>query len=165
MTDETADRQQIRDLMARYARSIDRMDWVLLRSCYHPEAMDDHGAFRGSVEEFIAFLDSDQVLLGFECTMHTMTNQNVDLAGDRAHCETYCVAYHRSTDRHPWGRADVTVGLRYVDELERRAGQWRILDRVVVHEWARRDPIEELVDLGDASQWGRRGTRDLSYAR
>ena len=109
MSDELRDRQEIRDLMARYARGVDRMDWELVRSCYHPEATDDHGAYAGGVDGFIDFLASDQVLPGFECTMHTMANQNVDLDGDRAHAETYCVAYHRCTDRHPWGRADVTI--------------------------------------------------------
>jgi hypothetical protein len=43
----------ITDVHLRYRRGIDRMDWDLVRSCYHPGATDDHGPFRGSVEQFI----------------------------------------------------------------------------------------------------------------
>jgi hypothetical protein len=57
------------------------------------------------------------------------------------------------------------VGLRYVDRLVRRDGSWGIVSRVVVHDWARKDPLTEAVDLGDASRWGRRDRADLSYER
>lgn len=162
---ELLDRQAIRDLMAQYARGIDRMDWELVRSCYHHDAHDDHGAYRGDVDGFIDFLASDAVLAGFHCTMHDMGNQHVDLDGDSAHAETYCVAYHRTLPSHPWREADVTIGLRYVDRLEKRDGRWGIVDRVVVHEWARKDPLTEAVDLGVDSEWGRRDRSDLSYRR
>lgn len=162
--DLAQDRQEIRDLMARYARGIDRMDWQLVRSCYHPGARDDRGVFRGDVEELITFLASDQALPAFACTMHTMSNQNVVIDGPCADAETYCITYHRSTERQrDWGRADVTIGLRYVDELERHDGRWGIVNRVVVHEWIRRDPIVDSIDFPDSTQWGRRDMQDLSY--
>jgi hypothetical protein len=33
------------------------------------------------------------------------------------------------------------VGLRYVDDFERRAGEWRIAARVCAFEWSRLDPV------------------------
>ena len=35
-----ADRQAIEDTIARYARGVDRRDWDLVRSTYHPDATD-----------------------------------------------------------------------------------------------------------------------------
>jgi len=37
------DKDQIRDLMSRYARGVDRGDWDLVRDTYHTDATDDHG--------------------------------------------------------------------------------------------------------------------------
>jgi hypothetical protein len=58
---------EITDVVARYARGIDRLDMELVRSCYHPSARDDHGTFKGSVEDFVEWLP-DQ-LARFESTM------------------------------------------------------------------------------------------------
>ncbi|MEY3566868.1 MAG: hypothetical protein RLZ19_882, partial [Actinomycetota bacterium] len=45
--DEVVAREHIRDVVYRYARGVDRRDFDLVRSCYHPDATDDHGPFTG----------------------------------------------------------------------------------------------------------------------
>lgn len=50
---ELKDRQDIRDCLVRYCRGVDRFDREMVRSAYHPDAMDDHGDFVGGVENFI----------------------------------------------------------------------------------------------------------------
>src|SRR5262245_3895943 len=52
------DKDEIRDLMARYARGVDRADWDLVRSTYHSDAYDDHGGYKGGLDGFIAFAKS-----------------------------------------------------------------------------------------------------------
>ena len=47
------DRQAILDCLTRYGRGVDRFDRELVLSAYHPDAIDDHGAFVGTREEFI----------------------------------------------------------------------------------------------------------------
>ena len=42
------DKDEIRDVMARYCRGVDRADWDLVRSTYHTDAYDDHGDYRGN---------------------------------------------------------------------------------------------------------------------
>ena len=37
-------RQEILEVLARYARGVDRADGELLRSCYHEGAMEEHGS-------------------------------------------------------------------------------------------------------------------------
>lgn len=47
MVRELHDRQVIRQVVERYARSVDRQDKDILVSCYHSDAIDDHGMFVG----------------------------------------------------------------------------------------------------------------------
>ncbi len=48
---ELLSKQAIYELQCRYCRGIDRMDQALVRSCYHPDATDEHGSFSGGVED------------------------------------------------------------------------------------------------------------------
>ena len=129
------DRQDIHDVLMRYARGIDRRDFALVASCYHPGANDDHGRFKGPVEDFIPWVT--ETLQRFESTMHFLGNVLIELDGDQAHAETYCVAYHRLVGQD----TDSIAGLRYVDRFERRGGEWRIADRRIVVEWNRIDDV------------------------
>ena len=45
------DKQEIEEVVLRYCRGIDRRDFDLVRSCYHPDARDRHGSFDGTVDE------------------------------------------------------------------------------------------------------------------
>lgn len=153
------DQEQIRDVLARYCRGVDRADSELLRSVYHPGATDDHGLFVGPAETFV-----DQVLpeltKTWSMTMHTLGQSLIELDGDQAAVETYFVAYHRRpADGASW--LD-TFGGRYVDRFERRAGEWRIAHRTVVHEWSK---LEELTMTfpADSFTQGQRNREDLAY--
>ena len=39
------DKQAIREVVLRYCRGIDRLDREMVRDCYWPEAIDEHGSF------------------------------------------------------------------------------------------------------------------------
>ena len=87
-------KQEIGDVIYRYPRGIDRLDFDLVRSCYHPDAVDDHGAFKGNVDEFIEMCR--EFLPRWTATMHFMGNVLIDeIDGTAARAETYAVAYHR----------------------------------------------------------------------
>jgi SnoaL-like domain len=138
-----ADQQEIRDAIYRYCRGIDRRDLALVRSCFHADATDDHGDFRGTVDEFVAYVE--RTLPRYERTMHFIGNVLVEVGhealSDKARAESYVVAYHRqsATDTKP--ARDFVVNLRYVDDFERREGTWRIATRVCVVEFARLDTV------------------------
>ena len=125
----------------RYCRGIDRCDADLIKSAYHPDAYDDHGRFKGNAWEFA---DGAAVSLRrYLATMHSIMNHaitDIDLDAGTAKGEIYCIAYHlRETD----GRRIVDVWWgRYLDRYERREGDWRISERIVVHEWTQEVPIE-----------------------
>jgi len=153
------DVEQIRDVLARYCRGVDRCDAELLRSVYHPGAVDDHGIFKGSAEEFV-----DVVLPGlldtWAATMHVLGQSVIDVRGESADVETYFVAYHRrGADDETW--LD-TFGGRYVDRFEQRDGAWKIAHRVVVHEWSKVEQVEMTFPT-DGFALGVRGRADVAY--
>lgn len=158
--DELLARQEIADVIYRYARGIDRLDFELVRSCYHPDAYDDHGAFKGTVDEFVAAAES--WLPRWTATQHFMGNMLIEVQGDVARAETYAVAYHRREDAEGDGKDDV-MGIRYVDRFECRDGDWRIAHRVVATEWRRVDPVQGARGRGENGVWGRRDRQDVVH--
>jgi hypothetical protein len=97
-----------------------------------------------------------------DATMHFLGTQVIELDGDVAWAETYCLALHRlrATDGAP--ARDKVRPIRYCDRLERRDGEWRIARRVVVYEPGRVDPLsDELL----AAVGGSRDRSDPAYDR
>ena len=156
------DQAEIRDLHLRYCRGVDRMDWELVRSCYHPDATDDHGAYAGGVDGFLEWVAP--ALARYESTTHFTGNQLIEVNGDRAWAEHYARIYHRrpSADGRP--AEDLIVNVRYVDHLDRRDGVWRIASRVVIADADRLDVVAQtwLSGVGEPS---RRDRTDYSYRR
>jgi ketosteroid isomerase-like protein len=151
-------RQEIADAIYRYARGIDRLDFDLVRSCYHPDAYDDHGSFAGTVEEFIAA--AKNFLPQWTATQHFMGNMLIEIEGESACAETYAVAYHRREDEDGNGKDDI-MGIRYVDRFEKRDGAWKIAHRVVSTEWRRVDPVSRALGRGKIGVWGQRDDGDV----
>lgn len=71
----------IRDVLYRYCRGVDRVDLELVRDCYHDDAVDDHGAFRGPPDAYVAWL-ADR-LRAYEHTSHTLGNVLIEVGGGR----------------------------------------------------------------------------------
>jgi hypothetical protein len=166
MSDESqglVDRQKIWECLLRYTRGVDRLDRALTLAAFHPDAMIDQGAFRGGREAFADWVlghhrDHQAV------TQHTMTNFLCEIDGEFAHSETYVSYYGVNLT----GKDSFAVG-RYVDRLERRAGQWRIVDRVCVTEGATdfdKNAVVARFSPGPQSiARSTRNTSDPSYAR
>ena len=155
------DERDIREVLARYSRGVDRSDTELLASTYHPGAVDDHGVFRGDAQVFVEQL-GPRLTKAFDATHHFLGQSLIDLAGDVAHAETYVIAVHR---RGSGDKATLeTFGARYLDKLTRRQGEWRIEERVVVNEWARIDDVREPPLAARLAQ-GLRSRDDLAYRR
>jgi len=163
------DKEAIRDAMCRYSRGVDRGDWELLRSTYHPDAIDEHGDFKGSVDGLIEWLDKR--FAGVDNSMHFLGNCLIEFAGpDLALVETYFVSRRLrppvGDERKVAGPGDAMCREawgRYVDRFERRDGEWRVARRTVVLEAS-----STALALGGARTspltWGRRNRTDPVYA-
>jgi hypothetical protein len=160
-----AAKDEIRDVLYRYCRGVDRCDYALIRSCYHPDASDDHGEYVGGVDGFIAHCEAN--LHRFERTMHFLGNIliEVDLDAGRARSEAYAVAHHHLRASREKPERDFDAYLRYVDDFEQRDGEWRIAARVCAFEWTRMDPVAECpYAFGETFHRGRRDGGDVVFA-
>lgn len=162
------DKQAIHELVNIYCRAADRHDHALMRSLYHEDATDDHGAFfKGPAMEFIDHLPEIQAPMAI--LHHNVTTVNIRFAADnpdRAEGEVYIIAFHQvKTDD---GLMDLLIGGRYLDIYEKRDGQWRFLHRAALADWARVDN-PSTVDLKhpmvDGAHIGTPGDKDPSYSQ
>lgn len=150
----------IRDIQIRYCRGVDRMDFELLRTCFHPEATMDYGFFACGVDEFIALAEAS--LKAYLGTTHFTGNQLVEVSGDSAWAEHYTVATHRCPPEEAIPLHDLVTAVRYIDRMECRDGDWRIARRVLILDWWRKDPVPDF-GPGPEVQPGRRDRSDASY--
>jgi hypothetical protein len=151
---ELLDKQALLELVTRYARAIDRCDLDLLLTCYHDDAVDDHGTFAGPpAEVFPPILEH---MRSMPPTQHVISNAVFVVDGDRAVGEVY-------TDVRvgaPAGGDKLHGGFgRQLDRYERRNGEWRIAHRRVVIEWFDPGPERERPEIRDS----RKDRSDPSY--
>ncbi len=124
------DRLDISDVIARYARGIDRLDEELFQSTYAEDALDDHAVFVGSRDELYGFV-APMLREHRESTHHMLGQQTVEIAGDTAHAETYYIA----TTKNRTGTPLSMLGGRYADRLGKIDGSWVIQARIVLIDW------------------------------
>jgi hypothetical protein len=138
------DKDAIRDVLHRYCRGVDRCDLELLKSCYWPDSYDDHGRFfAGNGHAFCEAIVP--VLQTIERTVHALSNILIDFDGDRAFSECQWTILHRF--REPDAILDWRHQGRYLDILEKRDGEWRILVHKLVKD---ADRLHVTQDIGDA---------------
>ncbi len=162
------DKDEIRDVMYRYCRAVDRCDRELLESCYWPDARDHHGFFVGNAHAFVDYVIP--VLEHALSTTHQLGNVLIEVDGDRACAESYVHVTHRLA-RPNGSLVDNKSNCRYLDSFERRGGEWKILFRAAVVDSMYDEPV--VLNL-DASAFagapvvplmGVRGGADPSYLR
>ena len=160
---ELSDRQAIQDCVTAFARGLDRLDVDLIREVFHPDAMDDHGiivAGPAQLAEWAVDIHRREAT----GSLHFTGTHSCELDGDTAHAETYWLG----TLKDNAGRFNFAAG-RWLDRLERHDGQWKIMVRICVPEWAGRPQMESApeisYELQAQSPQPARDRTDLSYDR
>ncbi len=149
------DERAITEVLHRYCRAADRFDLELMRTCYHDDAIDDHGIFCGPIDDFISYLKQFAGAgTPVQTTMHTIANIIIELDGDVAETECHGIVYMGYEDED--GAWDELSGGRYCDRLERRSGEWRIAHRQVVYEWCR-------IERRDRRSWDKFDQSKFTY--
>jgi hypothetical protein len=167
---QLVDRAEIQDCLCRYARGVDRGDWDLVRSAYHPGAIDQHGDYQGDIEGFITWLE--QRFTGADNSTHFLGNCLIEfVAADHAFVETYFISrrLRPPTDEErnallPGDRICREAWGRYADHFERRSGQWRVARRLVILEASSTAiALGGERSTGKNTVWSSRDTSDPSY--
>lgn len=158
------DRFAIHDVMMRYCRGADRGDPDMIHSAFHDDATDNHYGITLPYREALGSLKNppDGPLVA-----HNLANELVEIEGDVAHSESYFFMVCRLDQGEV--PVDWLLSGRYIDVLERRSGQWRIVQRTTVYDWQRFEPVgdcpgsEVYAKFTEHAAKGSRGTSDWSY--
>jgi 3-phenylpropionate/cinnamic acid dioxygenase small subunit len=120
-----AARQEIAELLVRYATGIDRRDWTLFATCFTDDCLADYGdigVWNGAAE-ITRWMDDMHAPLGH--TMHRITNQIITQDGDDVRSRSYVDAIVMGPDNASGVRA---VGF-YDDVVVNNGGAWQIGQR------------------------------------
>jgi 3-phenylpropionate/cinnamic acid dioxygenase small subunit len=122
---EREDRQDISDLLVRYATGIDRRDWALFRTVFTEDCELDYGEIGSwqGVDAVAEFMEQVHAPAGH--TMHRLSNQVITVDGDKASARTYVDALIMVSDNSNGVNG---IGF-YDDEIVRTADGWRIARR------------------------------------
>jgi hypothetical protein len=157
------DRQAILDCVARHAHGHDRHDSDVIASTYWPDGIDEHGKVLNKGPEYAKWANETHAA-NFKLHTHNITTHLCEIDGDTAHAESYVIVGLLNKD----DKTAQYISGRYIDRLEKRNGEWKLL--------IRRSTVDVMV-VGDASALASpvfkemgymRGTwdkNDLSYAR
>lgn len=118
------DRQDILDCIVRECRARDRQDAEQIASCWWEDGTDEHGAFIYHMPDYPEQANTGH-RAAFRMTSHNITNHLCELDGDTAYCESYVIGglawLNGATTSIAFGR--------YLDQLEKRGGEWRMKTR------------------------------------
>ena len=145
------DRLDIQDCIARLARGEDRRSADLISGSFSPDAVIDMGVFKGSFDEYLSWVVPGDPSL--PVTVHSLGQSVIELKGESALAETLVNSYHRVNTGEE--ERDTAIGGRYLDRLEKRDGQWRIVERTLLYDW--------FMDYGLAADWSQ-GVMGLPFA-
>jgi hypothetical protein len=126
--DDAAARGAITDVLARYARSLDRRDFAEFAACFTTDATAEYAGVRlvPGVEAIVAHVLGVEQL---DATTHLFGLPVIDVDGDEARTEVAATAMLAAGSR-------VRVrGIRYRHRFVLRDGRWRIADLVHSLDW------------------------------
>src|SRR4029077_6099789 len=137
---EAADRLAPRELVDAYAHCADRRDalgqmalftedthFVVYMDVMDPEPTQDlHG--REALAPVFAALNA------YVATMHFNGQSTVEMHGDRATGENYCLAHHLTVTEEG-SRTLMTASIRYLDTMVKQDGAWLFAERRLMVNW------------------------------
>jgi hypothetical protein len=124
-SDDRTARQDIAEVLVRYATAIDRRDWPLFRTVFADDVHADYGdigTFDG-IDAITEFMEVSHVELGH--TMHRLSNLAIDVEGESATARSYVDGVLMAPD----GQSGLNPIGFYDDELVRMSDGWRISRR------------------------------------
>ena len=132
MSDSTDAKIAIRETLYRYSLMVDRRRWELIDEVFTEDAIIDYtsvgaGAGRGPHREQLHWLD--EMLKPWPMNLHLISNEIIDLDGDRA--KSTCCFNAPMGNKDDQGKSTFLTNAGYYhDEWLRTAAGWRIRDRV-----------------------------------
>jgi hypothetical protein len=127
------DKQACADVIISWGLFRDQRRWPELLATFHPDGEIAVSWFRGAFAGFVEHCKRGGP------SKHLIMAPLVRIAGDRAVGETSIVILVRQAIDKVL--VDMTSRARFLDRLEQRQGEWRILERAAIYEHDRLDPV------------------------
>jgi hypothetical protein len=126
--------EELRALVQRYARAVDRRDLDALAELFRPDATLVGSRGAQTLEEW---LDTMRGPRAFPTSMHVLGDPLIALDGSAtgATLDTYAVVYQLSEPGS--GAGDLTLGINYLDRAVLADGRWAISHRESRTLWMR----------------------------
>lgn len=165
---ELLDKQELTELMYKFARALDRVDGELMKSTYWEDAIEEHQDpifpdlffYNDNAHEFI-----DPAMEGFRAlkvTQHRISNPLIENDGDAATAECYVWAYH--VHEEDGVDKEGILGGRHHLKFERRNGAWKIKHRSTVFDWNQNQDASAIWAENFSDKYrGKRDKTDDSY--
>jgi 3-phenylpropionate/cinnamic acid dioxygenase small subunit len=132
------DRDEISDVLHRYAKAIDTKNWTLLETCFTEDLEADFRSFAGKElgRGCAQWLEAIRTTIeGMDATQHLTGNHAHEIRGDQATLTADVQAAHWL--RNERGDPEYTVGGYYECDLARTAEGWRIRKYKLTVNWSR----------------------------
>jgi hypothetical protein len=117
-----------------YARAMDRNEPETLAAIFVKDAKLEGDWFKVEGIAQIQLLPTN-LNKRYSRMMHTVHNQTVDIQGETAEGETYCVAHHLIDGEGRGGPTVFDMGIRYWSRWVRVGESWRFAHRKVTLDW------------------------------
>lgn len=135
---EIDEKLRIYELSYRYAAAVDRRDFDSFVMLFTADGLLLSDDFTLQGRENIR--QTIQNITEFKLTQHHVHNMIVDIQGDSAKGEVYCVANHLYEKEDETRKLD--WGIRYHDEYVKEEGDWLIKRRKLVVDWQQDLPLK-----------------------
>lgn len=122
------DLEALRALSQRYARAADDRDIETLATLFHPDAVVNGARGEQSIAEWLEAMAGPKA---FPVSMHVLGPPLIDLTegAESGSMDTYAVVYQIGDD------SSMTLGIRYLDDVERHDGRWVVKARTATTLW------------------------------
>ena len=162
------DKQEITEVMYKFARALDRVDGDLMKATYWDDAIEEHQDpifpdlffYNGNAWEFVP-----KAMEGFQAlkaTQHRISNMLIELDGDQATAECYVWAYHVAEEDGV--DKEGILGGRHHFLFEKRNDEWRIKHRSTVFDWNQNQDATAIWSDNYSDKYrGKRNHTDDSY--
>ena len=127
--DARRDREEIEELLYRYAWLVDQREWERMDEVFAENATVDYtstGGQKGEWRETLRWLA--RALEPWPANLHFVSNFAIELQGDRARSRCYFLA-PMGRPRPDGSQEVITTAGLYLDELVRTPAGWRIAKR------------------------------------
>lgn len=131
MNQVAEDEVNLRKLLVRLNQAIDRGQQGPIAACYAIDSLEEHGPFRGTGQEFAAWVTRAEVRNHPWSTSYHLLGQSLfTIDGSRATGETYYTYISARGETAP----EISFA-RYLDCFTNESGQWLVKHRRLVLEW------------------------------